>query len=34
MITVIVVIANILADAIYPFLDPRVRHSATRGSAR
>ncbi len=36
MITVMVVVANILADAIYPFLDPRVRHAQERagGSAR
>jgi peptide/nickel transport system permease protein len=30
MITLMVVIANILTDAIYPFLDPRVRHAPTR----
>lgn len=30
MITLMVVIANILTDAIYPFLDPRVRHTPTR----
>ncbi|MBI4789036.1 MAG: ABC transporter permease [Chloroflexi bacterium] len=34
MITVIVVIANILADAIYPFLDPRVRHATGQGGGR
>ncbi|MBI5649575.1 MAG: ABC transporter permease [Chloroflexi bacterium] len=34
MITVMVVVANILADAIYPFLDPRVRHAQSRGGAQ
>ncbi len=39
MITVMVAIANIVADALYPFLDLRVRHAAarrrsTRGSRR
>ena len=34
MITIMVVIANILADAVYPFLDPRVRHAATRGGTQ
>ena len=34
MITLMVVIANILTDAIYPFLDPRVRHGAAKGSAQ
>lgn len=34
MITVMVVIANILADAVYPFLDPRVRHAQARGGAQ
>jgi ABC-type dipeptide/oligopeptide/nickel transport system permease component len=29
-----VVIANILADAVYPFLDPRVRHAQARGGAQ
>lgn len=34
MITIMVVIANILADAVYPFLDPRVRHAAARGGTQ
>ncbi len=34
MITIVVVIANIVADALYPFLDPRVRHAAARGGSQ
>jgi peptide/nickel transport system permease protein len=31
MITVMVVIANIIADLLYPLLDPRVRQAGVRG---
>lgn len=32
MITVLVLVANILTDILYPLLDPRVRHGHTTGS--
>jgi peptide/nickel transport system permease protein len=29
MLTVSVILANVLADAVYPLLDPRVRRAGT-----